>query len=106
MPVTRNPSGSTTITGNAILGMRGIYCLQALKMYRKHGMLLTRGATPKNMLRIAAEFTGKTYKSSQKGQDAAIADLESLIASNDGNLDKLGDTRAVNAAVGGVAADL
>lgn len=106
MPVERNPGGSTTVTGNAILGMRGMYCLQAIEVYLSSGgrMQLTRVATPANLRAIASEFTGKKYARSQKGLTKARDDLKALMEKK--NLDELGETRQVNQAVGGVAADL
>ena len=105
MPVERS-AGGTTITGNAILGLRGLMALRGLEMHVKFGgkMRLTRSATPGNLVAIAGEFTGKKYSSRMKGVQQAIADLHELLA--DKSLDQLGETRQVNALVGGVAADL
>jgi hypothetical protein len=99
-------SGGTIITGNAVLGMRGLMVLQGLRMYERTGgrMVLTRGATPKVLREIAGEFTGKTYARSKKGMAQALADMETLFAKK--SLDEVGETRAVNLEVGGVAADL
>lgn len=38
------------------------YVASGLRMYAKFGMLLTRGATPTKLLKMAAEVTGKRYK--------------------------------------------
>ena len=44
----------------------------------KHGMRITRTATPTNVLKMAGQFTGKKYK---RGQiDIAIADLTDWVA--------------------------
>lgn len=101
-----NGAGGATITGNAIFGMRALYCLQGLKLYAKYGtsFKLTRGATPKVLREVATEFTGRTYPRSKKGMTQALEDMTAL--SEGKSLDEMGETRAVNAAVGGVAADL
>ena len=106
MPVNTFGNGGATITGNAILGMRGFYCMQGLEMYDKYGsnFQLTRGATPGVLRAIATEFTGKVYARSKKGMKQALEDMVALVKSK--TLDELGETRAVNQAVGGVAADL
>lgn len=105
MPVESNGS-ATIITGNAIKGVRAFYCLQGLQMYAKYGssFRLTRGATPAVLRQIATEYTGKVYARSGKGMAAALADMTALHERK--TLDEMGETRAVNAAVGGVAADL
>ncbi len=48
-----------------------------LKMYdqSKGRMLLTRGATPKRLLEMAFEYTGKSYPNNAKGRAACVADL-------------------------------
>ena len=98
------PVANGVITGNAVLGFRALCCKQSLRFYLNTGMRTTRIATPGNMVKIASEFTGKSYKASRKGMEAAWADLEALSQVRD--LDGMGDTAVVNAAVGGVAADL
>lgn len=101
MPVNHN-----TITGNAVLGFRGVCLMHAMECYlRSNGkMQLTRVATPKNMRAIATEFTGKVYPRSLKGLVQAYSDMRAL---QDGkSLDQLGEVAKVNALVGGVASDL
>lgn len=45
--------------------------IAALRIYAKTGLIPTRGVTATAMLRLAAEYTGKTYK---KGQHLQAAD--------------------------------
>jgi len=92
------------ITGSAVLGIRGILIKNGISLYLKTGMFLTRGMTIRKYLAIATEFTGKQYPKSKGGLALALEDLEALCAVK--NLSELGETRQVNQAVGGVAADL
>ena len=95
-----------TITGAAILGLRGVICIQGLETHlRTNGkMRITRMATPAVLRAIATEFTGKTYSRSRKGMEAALADM--LVLRDGKNLSEIGDVAVVNKEVGGVAADL
>lgn len=106
MPVELHGSGGASITGNAVLGYRGVVVLHAIKLYLStNGRVLpTRGVGPKQMRAIASEYTGRAYARSRKGLELALADMEALSAGK--SLDQLGEVRAVNAEVGGVAADL
>lgn len=99
-------SGGTSITGSAILGMRGLVCLQGLRLYATHGskLRLTRMATPALLRAVATEFTGKPYSRSPKGMASALKDMEALASGK--TLNELGEVRTVNALVGGVASDL
>jgi hypothetical protein len=100
------PVSNGAVTGNAILGFRGVVLMHSLKLYiQTNGrMQASRVATPSNMRAIATEFTGKVYARSRKGLVQALADMEALAAGK--SLDALGDVVRVNQAVGGVAADL
>lgn len=100
------PVEGGSITGNAILGFRGIILIQSLKCHIESNgrMRLTRMATPTNMRAIASEFTGKPYARSRKGLEQALADMLQLQTGK--SLDELGETAVVNHEVGGVAADL
>lgn len=91
MPVTNG----STITGTAILGYRGLILISSMKMFLKHGMRMTRIATPANMRAIATEFTGKPYARSRKGLEQAYADMVALRDAKP-DLDALGDTVIVN----------
>jgi hypothetical protein len=51
----------------------------ALRLYAKSGMLVTRGASPKRLLALVTNYTGKRYANSAKGHAAAIADLDLAI---------------------------
>jgi hypothetical protein len=106
MPVERSNSGSTTITGNAILGMRARALLLAMETHIKSAgaFRLTRHVSPARMRDMATEFTGKRYARSQKGLAQAYADLQQLCDGK--SLDQIGEVRAVNETVGGIAADL
>lgn len=107
MPVEKN-----TITGNATLGVRALYCKQGIEMYLESNgrMQLTRMATPAVLRSIATEFTGVTYARSRKGMEKALADLNKLFAAKEAQegsvLDAVGETAVVNKVTGGVAADL
>jgi hypothetical protein len=105
MPVTSS-EGGTSVTGSAVWGLRGVIVIQGLRTHLKFGgkVRLSRFATPGALVRIASEFTGRTYKNTRKGQTQALADMEALQAGR--SLDELGETAKVNALVGGVAADL
>lgn len=50
---------------------RAITLKSALNLYARCGMLTTRNATPKVMLAIAKEYTGKDYKGKDKYLQAA-----------------------------------
>jgi hypothetical protein len=52
---------------------------QGIELYLKTGMLLTRVATPKKLRTIASQYTGKPYKASRAGLEAALADLKELL---------------------------
>jgi hypothetical protein len=42
------------------------------------GIKLTRVATPSNMRKWATEYTGKEYKRSRQGLEAALLDMEAI----------------------------
>lgn len=64
--------GGTTFAGpDAVNLVRATYLVSALRMYAKSRMLMTRGATPTHMLRLAGQYTGKTYK---RGEHLQAAD--------------------------------
>ena len=64
-------SGGTSYVGkDAVNLFRAITLMSALSMYAKTGMIPTRGVTAMVMLRIAKEYTGKTYKRGQHAQAA------------------------------------
>lgn len=66
-------AGGTTFTGpDAVSLFRAIQIKGALKMW-KVGLKATRGIRLKDLLGMAGEYTGKTYKKSDL--DTAIADL-------------------------------
>lgn len=54
------PVNNGSITGNAVLGFRGVVLIQSLRMYLESNgrMQSSRVATPANMRAIATEFTG------------------------------------------------
>ena len=105
MPV-ETGNGGTSVTGNAVIGLRAFICIRAIEMHLKYDgkFRMTRTATPSNLRAIASEFTGKPYARSRKGLETALADLRTLMQQK--NLDEMGETAAVNREVGGVAADL
>jgi hypothetical protein len=89
MPIERTPSGSVTVTGNAINLFRLMAVLQGARLYLKTGMQVNRMYTPANMKAVIGEYTGKTYPRSRKGLMQAVADAEAVIASCGDNADKL-----------------
>ena len=58
------------------MAFRLICAIQGLKI-NKTGMMLTRGATNKNLMAIVSEYTGKAYKRNQV--DEAIKDGNELL---------------------------
>ena len=69
---------TTTSDKDRVKFIRLVVTIQAIRTHltSKGKMRLTRVATPANLRRIAAEFTGKTYARSRKGLEQALADLE------------------------------
>lgn len=71
--------GGMSVSGTgAMMIYRAVTVKQAISLWVKCKMMVTRGATITKMLGIAGEFTGKTYKRSQC--EMAITDLENWIA--------------------------
>lgn len=65
-------NGGTTFAGpDAVNLFRAAYVKSALSMYARSGMLMTRGATPTALLRMAEEYTGRKYKGKDKYNEAA-----------------------------------
>lgn len=63
--------GGTTFVGpDAVNLVRAATLVGALRMYVRCGMLPTRGVTATVMLRLAKEYTGKTYTRGQHAQAA------------------------------------
>jgi hypothetical protein len=64
--------GGTTFAGpDAVNLVRAAYLKSALSLYAKTGMLMTRGAKPTLLLKMAEEYTGKKYKGKDKYNEAA-----------------------------------
>lgn len=103
MPVERF-DGGLTITGPAITGYRAAVLRNGIVLYLETGLKPTRGVGVTQMVTMAKEYTGKTYPRSRRGLEAAGRDLAALLTTK--SLDAVGETREVNALVGGVAADL
>lgn len=77
--VVLHKSGGTTFVGpDAINLYRAIYLKQALVMYARSKMLMTRGATPGFMLVEATKYTGHKYK--RGAYTEAAKDLADWIA--------------------------
>ena len=54
---------ATVITSpQGIQAIRALCCAQGLEMWVKHKMLTTRTAKPALLMKIASEYTGKTFK--------------------------------------------
>lgn len=73
---------SAMVGADAMQLMRVQTIKRGLDMYAatNGGMILTRGATPKNLLAMAAQYTGKAYKNTAKGRAECGADLAVWIA--------------------------
>lgn len=83
MPIENRHNGTIIITGNAINWYQVKVVISAMQMYLKHGMQVTRAASPQNLKHIATQYTGKTYARSRKGLETALADLETLVKDAD-----------------------
>lgn len=60
------PGGGTSFVGpDAIKLFRAITLASSLRLFANTGMVPTRGVTGFMMLKMATEFTGKTYKRGQ-----------------------------------------
>ena len=71
--------GGTTFAGpDAVNLVRAIYLKQALVMYARSKMLMTRGVTPTFMLAEATKYTGHKYK--RGAYTEAAKDLADWIA--------------------------
>lgn len=71
--------GGTTFAGpDAVNLVRAVYLKQALVMYARTKMLMTRGATPGFMLAEATKYTGHEYK--RGAYEEAAKDLADWIA--------------------------
>lgn len=79
MPVTHH-GNATSITGNSIYGYQVAVLLSVLKLYRKTGILPTRGMTITKMLKMATSYTGTVYKRGPKGLEQAITDLTATVS--------------------------
>ncbi|TXH15266.1 MAG: hypothetical protein E6R03_07505 [Hyphomicrobiaceae bacterium] len=52
----------------------------AIKLYAKTKLVPTRGVTITKLLEMAGTYTGDKYFCSQQGYEAAIKDLDNLLA--------------------------
>ena len=64
--------------------LRVIIVKTAMSYYLRTGMKVNRAYTPTAMRDFATKFTGNQYPRSRKGLESAMADLESLLNSNQG----------------------
>lgn len=55
-------NGDVVITGNGIKVFQATALANALKLYAKTKMQMTRGVTPGRMMKMAGEITGKTFR--------------------------------------------
>lgn len=69
----KNGELSALVGKDAVQLMRVRTIISGLKM-AAHGMVLTRGATATKLLKMATEYTGQTYKRTER--ERAIEDLE------------------------------
>lgn len=58
----------TTFVGEGIAVRQAVTLASAIKLYRRSGMRVTRGAGPTLLLKTATSITGKPYKLSQLDQ--------------------------------------
>ncbi len=59
-------NGGTTFVGTDAMNLfRAVTLVASLNFYAKTGMMTTRGLTATRMLKLASEYTGKTYKRGQ-----------------------------------------
>ena len=64
--IIHHKSGGTTFSGpDAVNLVRAVYLRSHLRLYAKTGITPTRTVTGPGMLKIATEYTGKTYKRGQ-----------------------------------------
>jgi hypothetical protein len=67
--------GSISVTGrDGMYFYRALHVKMALSMWIRTGLRPTRGVGPTQMLTLASEYTGKTYKRGQHQQ--ALDDLQ------------------------------
>ena len=62
--------GASYVGPDAVNLMRAITLQAALRLYARTGMIPTRGVTAMVMLKLAKEYTNKTYKRGQHAQAA------------------------------------
>ena len=63
MTITTYASGATVAAGRKSVGVfRAITIASGLELWAKHRMKPSRAYTPKNMMRVASEITGQTFK--------------------------------------------
>jgi hypothetical protein len=76
--ITLHASGGYTVTGrDGISLMRAVYLKSSITLYRKTGLIPTRGVTISRMLKLATEITGKTYSARKRADyERAEADLQ------------------------------
>lgn len=53
----------------------------AIRIYDATGMIATRGATPKRLLALLSQYTGKSYKNTAQGRLVALADIAAMLES-------------------------
>ena len=74
--IVHHKSGGISLVGpDAINLYRAVMLASSLRLYAKTGMIPTRGVTAMVMLKIAKEYTGKTYKRGQYEQAAQDVDV-------------------------------
>lgn len=68
--VSVTPGGTSYVGPDAVNLYRAKVLMTSLSLYAKTGMIPTRGVTAMVMLKMAQEYTGKTYKRGQHAQAA------------------------------------
>lgn len=74
-------TGAVVFSGAAgVATYQAVALKSALRLYAKTGMKANRAYTPKNMMALAAQITGKKFKA--RDYDGAISSLEEWLAAN------------------------
>lgn len=76
--IKHHAGGGTSIVGpDAMALFRAVSLKSSLQLYQKTGLIPTRGVTLTVMLKLAGQYSGKTYKRTEI--DKAKADLQKWI---------------------------
>lgn len=79
MAIEVSKTGDITVTGEHIEVYRVLSLKSAIDLYLKAGVIVHRGVNPQRLREMATEYTGKSYKRSRRGLEAAGADLQAML---------------------------